>query len=155
MYGDMSIAMSNVNVTGVQTFNGDEIQSYNQDSKDIPSDVAPFLKAQFNLDTMPKGGVSTASMVDTISSQGVYSNVFCSNVNLFNSEDEDDVLLTGVPFKFSALIYSAWRVVNWMPPMAGSGRFCSAIPLEEISDTEQSALVKFFNTNKAYDNRKL
>ena len=155
MYGDMTIAMSEVNVTGVQAFNNDQIQNYNQSSEDIPADVKPFLNASFNLDTKPKGGMTTASMVDTISSQGVYSNVFCSKLNLFNTDDEDEVFLTGVPFKFSASIYSAWRVVNWMPPMAGSGRFCSAVPLEEISDEEQSALVKFFNANKAYDTREL
>lgn len=155
MYGDMGVYMSDVHVTGVQTFDGSTVHTYNKSSKNIPNDVLPFLNASFDLDTAPATGITTASMVETVSNQSCYASVFCSNVNLFNSQNTDDVLLQGTPFRFSALIYSAWRVLNWWPPMAGSGRFCSAIPMEEISQQEQSALVQFFNANKAYDSRKL
>jgi hypothetical protein len=155
MFGDMTVKMSSVVVTGVQLFDGSKVQTWTKNSNNIPANVAPFLNASFDLDTQPATGITTASMVETISNQSVYANIFCSNVNLYSTNSTNNIFLQGKPFRFSALIYSAWKVVNWMPPMAGSGRFCSCIPMEEISNAEKSALVKFFNANKSYDNRPL
>lgn len=148
LYGDMSVTMSDVNVTGVQTLGTNEIKTWTLGSQNIPPDVLPFLNCGFNLNTSPSSGISTANMVETISSQSVYANVFCSNVNLFNKNNPDQVYLQGKPFRFSAMIYSAWRVLNWRPPMSGSARFCSAIPMEEINQSDQSALIAFFNRYK-------
>ncbi len=153
MYGDMSVKMSNTKVTGVQTFDGAGITNWTKNSKNIPAAINSLLNASCNLDTYPDSGITTASMVETISSQSVYANIFCSNVNLFNANNANEVFLQGTPARFSALIYAAWRVINWVPPMAGSGRFCSSIPIEDISDPDRSLLFKFFVSNKAYDKR--
>lgn len=153
MWGDMGVSMSDVQVCGVQKFENNQVSTYNKDSSFIPPDVAPFLNASFDFDTAPASGRTTASMVETLSSQSVYANIFCTTANLYNSENPDQILLQGSPFRFSALIYSAWRALNWLPPMAGSARFVSSIPLEEINQDESAALLNFFDNNKAYDPR--
>ena len=153
MYGDMGVAMSNVQVTGVQTFDGTNLNTWTSSSQNIPPSVLPFLSASFDMDTTPASGITTATMVETISSQSVYASIFCSNVNLFSGEN--NILLQGKPFRFSALAYGAWRVVNWFPAMAGSARFCSSIPLEDISQGEQAQLIQFFSQNNGYDGRTL
>jgi len=155
MYGDMGVKLSGVHVTGVQTLDRNKINTWTGSSSKIPADIKPFLSASFDLDTSPGSGITTATMVETISSQSVYANVFCSNVNLYNSDNADEVYLQGTPFRFSALIYSAWRVLNWFPPMAGSARFCSSIPLEKIPNANESRLVQFFRSNNTYDGRPL
>jgi hypothetical protein len=155
MYGDMGVTMTDVNVSGVQTFDGNLINTWTKESANIPDDVKPFLNASFNTNTSPASNITSAVMVETVSSQSVYANIFCSNVNLFNTSNQDEVFLQGTPFRFQALIYGAWRVVNWMPPMAGSGRFCSSIPLANIPESDQSLLIKFFTNNNSYDGRKL
>ena len=155
MYGDMSVAMSEVFVTGVQVFDGSTIATWTNESQNIPPDVQPLLNASFDMDTAPGSGITTALMVETISSQSVYANIFCSNINLYESANNNSVFIQGTPCRFSALIYSAWRVVNWMPAMAGSARFCASIPMDDISQGEQAALIQFFNNNKSYDSRPL
>lgn len=155
MYGDMSVSMNNVNVTSVQTFDGTTISTWTNKSANIPPDVQPFLSAGVNTNTTPNSGISTAVMVETVSSQSVNDYIFCSDFNLYNTNNPDDIFLKGTPYRFQGLIFAAWRIVNWMPPMAGSGRFCSSIPLEDISEAEQSALITFFNNNKSYNSRPL
>lgn len=152
MWGDMSVRMSQVHVSGVTTFdpesNKPPVTWQPSDITNAPPDVKPFLGASFDLDTAPGSGISTASMVETISNQSVYANIFCSQANLFETQNPDNVFLSGKPFRFSALLYANWRTVNWFPPMAGSARWVSSIPLEEIPDQEQSQLLAFFNANK-------
>ncbi|MGN6639716.1 MAG: hypothetical protein ACTHJ8_12455 [Mucilaginibacter sp.] len=148
MFGDMGVSILNTTVTSVQTFSNGAVNTYTKASPNIPPEIIPLLNASFDLDTEPGNGRTSATMVETISNQSIYANVFCSQVNLYDSNDPSTVYLSGTPFRFSALIYSAWRVVNWFPPMAGSGRFCSSVPLSEIPDAERSYLVKFFNANK-------
>jgi hypothetical protein len=155
MFGDMGVSILNTTVRSVQTFSDGVVNTYTSDSSNIPPEVVPLLSASFDLDTVPNNGRTSATMVETISNQSVYANVFCSQVNLYDSSNPSNVYLSGTPFRFSALIYAAWRVVNWLPPMAGSGRFCSSIPLEQITDAESSVLIKFFNANKGYDPRPL
>jgi hypothetical protein len=154
MYGDMSVSMTDVEVTGVQTFDGTQISTWTQNSNNPPPSVAPLLSASFDLDTQPGSGISSALMVETISSQSVYANVFCSHVNLYDPTT-GKAYLKGRPFRFSALIYSAWRVVNWFPAMSGSARFCSTILLNQLDDAGQTELNTFFNANNAYDGRML
>jgi hypothetical protein len=157
MYGDMGVTMSNVKVTGVQLYNETtgSVDTWTAASQDIPPDVNAFLNAAFDLDTAPASGKTTGLMVETISAQSCYANIFCSNVNLYNAANPEQILFQGNPLRFAALIYSAWRVVNWMPPMSGSGRFCAAVPLSDLPPGEQSALIDFFNANKQYDSRPL
>lgn len=154
MYGDMSVLLSNVNVTGVQTFDGCEINTWTKQSINIPAPINTLLQASFDFNSVAGNGTTTACMVETISSQSIYANVFCDTVNLFDSSS-GEVYFTGGPLRFGALIYTAFRIINWMPPMAGSARFCSAIPLTELDSSQQVALIQFFNTNKSYDNRPL
>lgn len=154
MYGDMSVLMSDVNVTGVQTFDGGEVNTWTKQSSNIPAPINTLLQASFDFDSVAGNGTTSACMVETISSQSIYANVFCDTVNLFDSSSSE-IYFTGGPLRFGALIYSAFRVINWMPPMSGSGRFCSAIPLTELDTSQQMALIQFFNTNKSYDNRPL
>lgn len=139
MWGDMGVRMYDVKVTGVQLYADESLKSFNSESKDVPDTFGNYFSANVNLDTLPKSGITTASMVETLSSQSVYANVFANRVNLF-VEDPDlgtcDVLLRGKPYRFSALIYSAWRVLNWVPPMAGSARFCSTIPFDQLYDVD-------------------
>ncbi len=146
MYGDMSVLMSGVTVTGVQTFDGVAVNTWTNASENLPPNVKPFLQASFDFDSSPGNGITTACMVETISSQSVFANIFCNEVNLYNSRNGNEILFQGTHFRFAALIYGAWRVVNWMPPMAGSGRFCSAIPLAEIPEAEQGPFIQFFQT---------
>lgn len=155
MFGDMGVTMSDVSVTGLQIFDGTSLNTWTLESQNIPPDVTPLLDANFDLNTAPASGITTALMVETISSQSVYANIFCSNINLFDSANPENVFIQGKPCRFSALIYSAWRVINWMPAMAGSARFCASIPMEDISQGEQATLIQFFNNNKAYDSRPL
>ena len=153
MWGSMSVTMSNVNVTGVQTFDGNSINTYAPNDTTAPSDVQPFLQSSFNLNVQPTGTQSSACMVETVSAQSCYANIYCSSINLYNTNNPSDVFLQGDPNRFAALIYSSWRVVNWMPPMAGSGRFCGTIAFADSTDTETSQLVDFFKNNNGYDGR--
>ncbi len=153
MWGSMGVTMSDVNVTGVQTFEQGTILNYNKSSKNTPADVQRMLNASFDLYPKESKSISSACMVETISSQSSYANIFCSNVNLYNSANPDDVLLSGNPKRFAALIYSAWRVLNWFPAMAGSGRFCATVNFADVPEAETSEVVKFFKAHKAYDPR--
>jgi hypothetical protein len=155
MWGDMGVYLQDVLVTGVQTFTGSNVTTWTKQSANIPGSIFPFLNAGFDFDSQPGNGATTACMVETISSQSVYASVFCDLVNLFNSTDKDDVLFSGRPSRFGAMLYGAWRVVNWIPPMGSSGRFCATIPLSAISDADKSALVNFFQAEKKYDSRPL
>jgi hypothetical protein len=155
MYGDMGVKVSNSTVTGVHTFDGKNIRHWKGLESDIPQDILSLVNASFDLDTTPGSGRTTAAMVETVSSQSVYANIFCSNVNLYDKNNPDIVFLQGNPIRFGALIYSAWRVLNWLPPMAGSGRFNAAIPLEDIQLQEQATLCQFFAKYNSYDSRKL
>ncbi|MDZ4756977.1 MAG: hypothetical protein SGJ10_02405 [Bacteroidota bacterium] len=152
MFGDFGVTVSNTTVTGVQTCDGNSVTTWSETSDAIPLDVAPFLGASFDLNTAPASGRTTALMVETISSQSVYANIYCSNINLFNREN---IYLQGNPIRFSAQLYSAWRVLNWMPPMAGSARFCTCIPFDGNEDIMSSDVVNFFKNNSGYDGRNL
>lgn len=154
MWGDMGVYMQDVNVTGVQTFNGTAITTWTKQSVNIPPDITPLLNAGFDFDSSPGNGHTTACMVETISSQSVYASVFCSQVNLFDSNSKQ-ILFEGRPTRFGALLYGTWRVVNWLPPMASSGRFCATIPLEDISKEDQTTLLDFFQSQNSYDGRQL
>lgn len=155
MYGDMSVSMNNVYVTSIQTLDGSTINTWTNESANTPADIKPFLNVCVNTNTTPTSGISTAVMVETVSSQSVNDYIFCSNFNLFNNSNPDEIFLQGTPYRFQGLIFAAWRVVNWMPPMAGSGRFCTSIPMENIMEADQSELLTLFNNNKAYDSRQL
>lgn len=154
MWGDMSVSMQSVEVTGVQTFNGTAVTTWTQQSSNIPADIATLLQARFDMDSSPGNGHSTACMVETISSQSVYASIFCDKVNLYNSTTKQ-LLFQGRPTRFGALLYGSWRVVNWVPPMASSGRFCATVPLNEMSQEEQNMLLDFFGSQKGYDSRPL
>ncbi|GAB4032581.1 hypothetical protein [Spirosoma gilvum] len=154
MYGDMSVALSDVSVTGVQTFDGSQINTWTKETPNLPDSISTLLQASLDFDSVPGNGTTTACMVETISSQSIYANIFCDTVNLFDSSS-GEVYFSGGPLRFGALIYSGFRVVNWMPPMAGSGRFCSAVLLDELDTSQKMALIQFFTNNKDYDNRPL
>ncbi len=155
MYGDMGVKMSNCQVSGIHTFDGKNLKLWTGVEPNMPPEIEAFLDSAIDLDTTPASGISTAMMVETISSQSVYANIFCSNINFYKKSQPDQIYFQGNPFRFGALIYSAWKVLNWMPPMAGSGRFNTAVPLEEINSGEQSKLIQFFEKYSTYDNRKL
>ena len=154
MYGDMGVSLRAVNVTGVQTFDGSEVITWTNESSTTPAPIQTLLRASFDLDTVPGNGTTSACIVETISSQSVYASVFCNTANLFD-RNSGEVYFTGGHFRFAALIYSAFRVINWMPPMGGSSRFCTSISLDKLDEPEQMALIRFFNSNKSYDNRPL
>jgi hypothetical protein len=155
MFGDMSVSMKDVNVTGVQTFDGTEVKTWTNDSHDLPLSIRLLLDSGVDMDTEPATGRSTAIMAETISSQSIYANIFCSRFNLFYKTDKNLALLKGKPFRFSALLYAAWRVVNWLPAMAGSARWCSAIPMEEMELDDQNTLHAFFTDYNNADAREL
>lgn len=146
MFGDMGVYFSQTKVSGVQTLDeNNEVQTWANGSTNIPQDVLTFLNASFDTDGQPGAGNATSLMVETVSNQSVYANIFCSNVNLYNTQNPENMLLNGTPYRFSASIYNAWRVLNWVPPMAGSARFCSSIPMDELDESASSQLIKFFN----------
>ena len=148
MFGDMGMYFSDVGVTGVQVQDqGYNVQTYTNDSQNVPEDIAPLLTAKFDTDAQPGAGNTTSLLIETISNQSVYASVFTSNVNLYNDADKENPFLSGIPFRFAASIYNSWRVLNWWPPMAGSARFSSSIPMDQISDGDQSALMQFFTAN--------
>lgn len=155
MWGSMGIQMSNVNVTGVQTFDGAAVNTYTTASIDPPADVAPFLNASFDLNPQPATGISTACIVETISAQSCFANMFCSNVNLYNTANPGEIYMQGNPRRFAASVYSNWRVLAWLPPMAGSARFTGTILFDESPGTGQSQLAEFFKNNSTYDGRTL
>jgi len=155
IFGDMGVTMSNVKVSGVQTLNEDSVVTWTKNSNNIPPVIELLLNSSVDLDSTPGSGRTTALMVETISSQSVYANIFCSKVNLYNSERPDEVYLSGKPFRFSALLYAAWRVVNWLPAMSGSARWCSSIPLDALDAGVQHSLTAFFQQNIINDDRKL
>jgi hypothetical protein len=155
MYGDMGVYVSDTQVCGVQLCDQKGVHTYAPGGADLPPAVQPFMNLSFDLDTTPASGITTATMVETISNQSVYANIFCSRVNVYNTNDPGQVMLSGIPCRFSAMIYSAWRVMNWFPPMAGSARFCASIPLEEIDDADQSELLAFFRNNRFNDSREI
>lgn len=155
MWGDMGVKMSEVNVTGVQTYANGVINSYNKDTPTPPIDITSMLNASVDFDTAPRSGTTTASMVETISSQSIYANIFCSNINFYNSENTSDIMMQGTPYRFSASIYGANRVPEWPAPGRGSARFVSSIPLEALQQDKSTALLNFFNNNKAYDGRQI
>jgi hypothetical protein len=155
MYGDMGVTIHQTFCSGVQLFNGQQIQSYSPGMGSVPPTITKLLGTSFNLNTTPDSGITTALMVETVSNQSIYANIFCSQVNVFNAADASDVYLSGQPFKFSAGIYGTWKVVNWLPAMASAGRFFSAIPMDAMNGGLSSPLVQFFQQNKAYDNRPL
>ncbi len=154
MYGDMGVTMSNVNVAGVQVFDGTNVNTYTAQSPNVPADALQLLNAGFDMNIRPGQAPTTACMVEGISSQSSFANVFCSNVNLFDNTTKD-ILFSGCPTRFAALIYSGWRVLNWFPAMAGSGRFCAAISFDDYPEAANSPLAQFFVRNKNYDPRPL
>lgn len=153
MWGSMQVKMHDVSFTGIQTFDGNQVNNYTAASTGAPADVAQFFNASFDLDPSPNADVSSACMVETISAQSSFANIYCSNVNLFDKTNPDKVFFSGDPRRFAALIYSAWRVPNWMPPMAGSGRFCGSILFDNLPDAEATELVSFFNKYRGNDMR--
>ena len=154
MWGDMGVYLQEVNVSGVQTFDGTSITTWTKQSANIPPSIASLLNAGLDFDSSPGNGYTTACMVETISSQSVYASVFCDQVNLFDSVSKQ-ILFKGSPTRFGALLYGSWRVVNWVPPMASSGRFCATIPLKDMSADEQNLLLNFFQSQNGYDGRQL
>jgi hypothetical protein len=60
-----------VKVSGIQLFENYSIVNYTQESNDIPTDIEGLLKCSFDFDTLPGSGITTASMVETISSLSV------------------------------------------------------------------------------------
>ncbi len=155
MYGDMGVKMFDTTVKGVQTYQGGKVTTWCDDTPPQTKEISDILNCAFNLDTHPDSGISTAIMTETISSQSIYANIFCSSVNLFNKYNPEEVQLRGKPFRFSAMIYGAWRVVNWLPAMAGSARWCSSIPLESIPTADQENLISFFKSQNRYDGRSI
>ena len=155
MYGDMGVSMSEVKVTGVQTFDGTAIHTWTDQSQNPPYPVSDLLNAAFDLDTSPASGRSTAVIAETISSQSIYANIFCSNVNLYDNNDKNRIYLKGKPSRFAAQLYGTWRVVNWLPAMAGSARWNSCIPMEDLSMDNQNVFSELFSSYRAYDQRKL
>ncbi|SHO61643.1 hypothetical protein [Algoriphagus zhangzhouensis] len=153
MYGDMSVKMYETSVVGVQTFQGGNVSTWTEDNPSQTQEITDLLDCAFNLDTHPTSGISTAVIAETISSQSIYANIFCSSVNLFNKNDTDQIHFQGKPFRFSALIYGSWRVVNWLPAMAGSARWCSSIPLESIPEAKKNKLLQFFKSQNGDDPR--
>lgn len=154
MWGDMGVYMHDVAVSGVQTFDGTAVTTWTKQSANIPPDIDALLNAAFDFDSSPGNGHTTACMVETISSQSVYASVFCDQANLYDSSSKQ-MLFKGRPGRFGALLYGTWRVVNWVPPMAGSGRFCAAIPLADVSQEDQTTLLDFFQSHNGYDGRQL
>lgn len=155
MYGDMSVKMLDTKVSGVQTYQGGKVNTWTENNPSQTKEIGELLTCAFNLDTKPDSGISTAVIAETISSQSIYANIFCSSVNLFKETEPDQVFLQGKPFRFSAMIYGSWRVVNWLPAMAGSARWVSSIPMDSIPDSEQSKLISFFESQNNYDGRAL
>lgn len=155
MYGDMGVTISNAQASGIQVFNGSSVITYTNTSPGLPDQIKSLLNTSFDLNTFPASGRTTALMVETVSNQSVYANIFCSRVNVFTTSQPDQVALGGKPFKFSAGIYGTWKVVNWIPAMASAGRFYSAIPLSEIDDVADSPVIQFFQSYKSYDPRPL
>lgn len=155
MFGDMGVSMSNVRVTGVQTLEEDGVRTWTKESPSPPVMISMLLDAAVDMDSSPASGRTTAVMAETISSQSIYANIFSSTVNLYNKENPEIIYLKGKPFRFSALLYAAWRVVNWLPAMAGSARWCSSIPLENLDADIQHSLVDFFQSNRIADTRTL
>lgn len=159
MYGDMGVYLSEVDAVGVQVCdqqNGEfKISNYTLESPSVPNDVFNILNTRLDFDSSPGNGISTASMCETISNQSVFAYVFCSIVNVTDRTNPDEVFLKGKPYRFSPMVYGNWKVLNWLPPMAASTRFCSAIPLDAIEGENSSPLVEFFNNNRAYDSRPL
>lgn len=153
MYGDMGVTIKEAQASGVQVFDGTNINSYTSSSPSVPPAVAGILQTSFDLNTEPASGITTALMVETVSNQSVYANIFCSRVNVFNTSDPSQVFLKGKPYKFSAGLYGTWKVVNWLPAMASAGRFYSVIPLAEVQSAGDSALLQFLQANKTYDPR--
>ncbi len=153
MYGDMGLKMYDTTVKGVQTYQGGKVTTWTDENPSQTQQIADLLNCAFNLDTHPSSGISTAVMAETISSQSIYANIFCSSVNLFDKNEPEQVMLQGKPCRFSAMIYGAWRVVNWLPAMAGSARWCSSIPLDSIPDQDQGKLISFFKSQNGYDGR--
>jgi hypothetical protein len=151
----MGVRLSDVKATGVQTFDGNQVTTWTKDSANIPADIQILLNASFDLDTHPGSGTTTATMAENISNQSVFASIFCNNINVFNTDNPSEVILQGDPQRFGALIYSPWRVYNWEPPMAGSARFCSAIPMEKLNSFDQPALLQLFEASKSYDSRTL
>lgn len=155
MYGDMSVKMYDAKVAGVQTYQGGKVNTWTENNPSQTKEIGELLTCAFNLDTKPDSGISTAVIAETISSQSIYANIFCSSVNLFKETEPDQVFLQGKPFRFSAMIYGSWRVVNWLPAMAGSARWVSSIPMDSIPNSEQSKLISFFESQNNYDGRPL
>jgi hypothetical protein len=153
MFGDMGVSMSNVRVTGVQTLEEGQVRTWTKDSSNPPKVISMLLDAAIDMDASPASGRTTAVMAETISSQSIYANIFSSTVNLYNKNNPEIIYLKGKPFRFSALLYAAWRVVNWLPAMAGSARWCSSIPLESLDPEMQYLLIDFFRENKTTDSR--
>lgn len=154
MYGDMGVSIYQTKASGVQIFDGTKVNTYAPNTNNTP-DINTILQTAFDLDTSPDSKITTALMVETVSNQSCYANIFCSRVNVYNTSNSGSVVLQGKPFKFSAGLYSTWKVYNWMPAMSGAARFCSAIPLAEIENGSSSPLVQFIQNNKAYDGRPL
>ena len=154
MWGDMGIYFFDVKTCGVSLYEFGSFKDYTPNSPDKPADVAALLNTDFDCDSSPGNGRTTASISGVVNSQSIYSNMYCDKVNLFDRNNSDNLFFQGKPFRFAPTNYGPWRVLNWVPPMAASTRWNAAVPLEEITD-QNCALLQFFRNNKAYDPRPL
>jgi len=154
MYGDMGVTMKHAKAASVQRCEKDPVtnqyavKNYFPTSSDLPPDIQELLNATIDFDSVPQRGMTTATMCETVSNQSVFAYIFCSTINVTSADNPEHILLQGEPYRFQPMLYGTWKVLNWLPPMASSCRYSTAIPIVGRSPKWMEPIARFMMENR-------
>lgn len=149
-YGDLSMSLQNVLVTGVQLpDDSGRVNTWTAENKNnCPAILSDVLGASlsFNQDFFDPASRSTSVLCDVDSEGQTCTQIFYGNAGIYsNSNNEQKTFLTGKPCKSTTNWLNVSKVLNWsdgfLMPMGGSACFYSTIQLDTANcDSDLLAL---------------
>lgn len=142
-YGSMKFRYDDVKVSSIAigTANGKEVL-LTDILDEGPADVKELLGAKLTMNAaLEDDSTNAAVMIDLLPTMAMYSQIFCDRLTLHKS---NKIFFSGSPSKASLRLVNAFRVVNENMPFSGSGVFISAIPIGDLDEKEDSAILSLF-----------
>ena len=153
-YGDLSVSLQDVTVTGVQTPNtnggANTWTTSNATPGVCPQVVIDLLGSSlsFNQDFFNSSSRSTAVFCDVDSEGQTCTQIFCGKAGIYKMDNGvPRTFFTGTPCKSTANWMNLSKVINWsdmaVVPMGGSASFYATIPLANCDPALQSLLNQY------------
>ncbi|QEC68920.1 hypothetical protein FRZ67_16980 [Panacibacter ginsenosidivorans] len=145
-YGDISMALDNVVVTGItvpDTNNNNVPVTYSADNIDLcPEDLSILIGAElsFNSDYFTKGSRTTAFLCDVDSEGQLCTQIFYGQAGLYKSINGSNItFFKGHPVKSTVHFMNLFRVLNYanIVPMGGSASFYTTIEDDSSNNLTQ------------------